>query len=132
MEQLAGEFTKSRYYSILGDEATDCSLKEQLVLIFRFADKENSIREEFVSFLEWTYGVSSQSLYRTKNAFLDSLGIDISDSRGQGCDGAETVAGKNQRLSTDVLRVNPKSLYKHYYFHHFNLAVVASCGEQFV
>ena len=114
MEQLAGEFTKSRYYSILGDEATDCSLKEQLVLIFRFADKENSIREEFV------------------NAFLDSLGIDISDSRGQGCDGAETVAGKNQRLSTDVLRVNPKSLYKHYYFHHFNLAVVASCGEQFV
>ena len=52
MEQLAGKFTKSRYYSILGDEATDCSLKEQLVLVFRFADKENNIKEEFVSFLE--------------------------------------------------------------------------------
>ena len=132
MEQIAGEFTKSRYYSILGDEATGCSLKELLVLIFRFADKENNIREEFVSFLEWTYGVSGQSLHRTINAFLDSLDIDISDSRGQGCDGAETVAGKNQRLSADALRVNPKSLCKHHYFHHFNLAVVVSCGKQFV
>ena len=49
-EQRVGKVKKSRYYSIPADEATDCSLKEQLALIFRFVDKENNIKEEFVSF----------------------------------------------------------------------------------
>ena len=40
MEQLVGEVKESRYYSILADEATDCFMKEQLALIFRFVDKK--------------------------------------------------------------------------------------------
>ena len=58
------------------------------------------------------------------------VGIDISNCRGQWLDGAGAVAGKNQGLSTDVLKVNPKALYTHCSCHHLNLAVVASCGEQ--
>ena len=65
VEQLVGEVKESRYYSILADKATDCSLKEQLALSFRFADKENNIMEEFVSFLECSYRLIGQSLYRT-------------------------------------------------------------------
>ena len=45
------EAKESRNYSILADEATDCSMKEQSALVFRFAEKKN-IREEFLSFLE--------------------------------------------------------------------------------
>ena len=103
-EQLVGEVKESRYYSILADEATDCSMKEQLALIFRFVDKKKNIREEFVSFLECSYVLSGQSLYRTIKEFLVLVGIDISDSRGQGCDQAGAVAGKNQGLSAHVLR----------------------------
>ena len=71
-----------------------------MVLIFRFVDKENSSREEFVSFLERSYGLSGQSLYRT-------IDIDISDFRGQGYDRAGAVPGKNHRLSVHILRVHP-------------------------
>ena len=117
------------YYSILADEATDCSMKEQLALIFRFVDKKNNIKEEFISFLECSYGLSGQSLYRTIKEFLVSVGIDISDCRGQGYYGAGAVAGKNQGLSAHVLRVNPKALYTHCFCHRVNLVVVASCGE---
>ena len=49
-------------------------------------------------------------------------GIDTSDFRGQGYDGAGAIACKNQGFSAHVLRVNPKD--------HLNLAVVASCGEE--
>ena len=42
---------KSRYYSILADEANDRAMKEQIALILRFVDKSNVIRQEFVSFL---------------------------------------------------------------------------------
>ena len=50
MEQLVGKVKESRDYSILADEATDCSVKEQLALIFRFVNKENNIRGEFYPF----------------------------------------------------------------------------------
>ena len=95
-------------------------MKEQLVIIFRFVDKKGNIREELVSFLECSYGLSGQSLYRTIKEFLVSVGIDNSDCRGQSYDG----------LSGHVLRVNPKALYTHCSCHRLNLAVVASCGEQ--
>ena len=59
-----------------------------------------------------------------------SVGIDISDCRGQGYDEAGAVGGKNQGLSAHVIRVNPKALYTHCSCHRLNLAVVASSGEQ--
>ena len=74
--------------------------------------------------------MSGQSFFRTIKQFLVSVGIDISDCRGQGYDGAGAVAGKNQGLSAHVLRVNPKALYTHCSCHHLNLAVVASFGQQ--
>ena len=125
-----GVVKESRHYSILADEATDCSMKEQLALIFRFVDKKSNIREEFVSFLECSYGLSGQSLYRTIKEFLVLVGIDISDCRGQGYNGTGRVADKNQGLSAHVIRVNPKALYTHCSCHRLNLAVVASSGEQ--
>ena len=39
VEQLVVQVKESRYYSILADEATDCSIKEQLALVFRFVEK---------------------------------------------------------------------------------------------
>ena len=102
VEKLVGEVKKSRYYSILAEEATDCSMKEQLVLIFRFVDKTNNIREEFVCFLEFSYGLSGQLLYRTIKEFSVSVGIDISDV------GDKAMMGKEQ------LQVRPKGYQRMY------------------
>ena len=105
-------------------------MKEQLAFIFRFVEKENNTREEFIFFLECSYGLSGQSLYRTINEFLDSVGVDISNCRGKSYDEVGTVAGKDQGLSAHVLRVNPKALYTHCSCHGLNLALAASFGEQ--
>ena len=50
VEQLVGEVKESRYYSILADEATDCSMKEQLALIFRFVDKNTTLGKNLYPF----------------------------------------------------------------------------------
>ena len=99
---MVADVKESKYYTILADETTDYSLKEQIGLIFRFVDKSSTIREEFVSILECSYGLSGQSLFKTIKEFLDSNGIDISDCRGQSYDGA----GKNQGLTAHVFRIN--------------------------
>ena len=61
VEKLVGDVKESKYYTILADEATNCSLKEQIALILRAVDKNSTMREEFVSFLECSYGLSGQS-----------------------------------------------------------------------
>ena len=45
-----GEVKKSRYYSIMADEATDCSMKEQLALDFRFVDKKITLKQNLYPF----------------------------------------------------------------------------------
>ena len=40
VKQLVEEVKERRNYSILADEATDCSMKEQSTLAFRFAGKK--------------------------------------------------------------------------------------------
>ena len=75
VEKLLAEVKESKYYTILGDEATDCSLKEQIALVLRFVDKSstNTIREQFVSYLESSYGFISLSLLKTINLDLGGL-----------------------------------------------------------
>ena len=130
VKNVTADVKESKYYTIIADEATYCPLKQQIALILKFADKSSTIREAFVSFLECSYGLSDQSLFKTIKEFLDSNGIDISDCKGQGYDSAEAVAGKNQGLAAHFLRINSKALYTHCSCHRLNLAVVTACGEQ--
>ena len=70
------------------------------------------------------------SLFKTIKEFSDSNGIDISDCRGQGYDGAGTVAEKNKGLASYIFKINSEPLYIHYSCHRLNLAVVVSSGKQ--
>ena len=64
--------------------------------------------------------------------FLDSNGIDISYCRVQGYDGAGAVASKSQDVAAHFLRTNYKVLHTHCSCRRLNLAVAASCGEQYI
>ena len=130
IEKIAVIVKESRHYSILADEATDCAMKGQMALILRSVDKNNIIREEFVSFLECRNGLTGVGLYQTINKFLGSVGLDILDCHGQGYDGAGAVAGKDKGLQAQICRVNLKTLYTHCASYRLNLAVVASCKEE--
>ena len=99
VEKLVADFKESKHYTIFVDEATDCFLKEQIALVFRFVDMSSTITEELLSFFECSYGLSAQSIFKTIKEFLDGNVIDISDCRGQGYDDLGAVAGKNQSLA---------------------------------
>ena len=129
-EKLVADFKESKHHTNFFDEATDCFLKEQIALVFRFADMSSSITEELLSFLECSDVLCAQSLLKTIKEFLDGNVIDISDCRGQGYDDLGAVAGKNQSLALHGLWINSEALYTHCSCHTFNLEVVGSCGEQ--
>ena len=49
--QILEEVKKAKYYSVLCDEVSDASNKEQVSIVLRFVDGTNSIREEFLDFI---------------------------------------------------------------------------------
>ena len=88
------EFQEPRVFSILADEVRDCSNTEQISFVMRYVDKSCQIREEFIQFLECESGTSGQELYLKIVNVIRNLGLEISNLRGQGYDGAGTMAGK--------------------------------------
>ena len=115
-EMIIEDIKKSKFYTIIADEASDSSGK----------DSEMNIREEFIAFLHCNWGLSGAQLAQLILEALDNLTLPIEDCRGQGYDGAGAVAGHLNGLSAHILRLNSKALYKHCYSHRLNLSVCDS------
>lgn len=129
-QKIIKKITDSKFYTVLCDEASDCSNKEQMSLVIRYVDSENNIQEKFLSFIECTLGLSGQNLCDTLLNELNRLGLDVANCRGQGYDGAGSVAGRKNGLSALFKKINPKALYTHCASHKLSLCVVKSCSIQ--
>ena len=129
---LVKEIKESRFFSVLADEASDCSNQDQLSLVIRFVDGSGEIREEFLGFLHCDLGLSGKALAETVLNGIANLTLDIQNCRGQGYDGAFSVSGYINGLSAQILRINEKGIYTHCHSHRLNLVVAASCNIQIV
>ncbi|XP_065658916.1 52 kDa repressor of the inhibitor of the protein kinase-like [Hydra vulgaris] len=126
------EKLKTLSISIIADEASDSNNKEQLSLVIRFVDSKFNIREEFISFLHCTNGVTGQGLISVLLKSISDFLLDIMNCRGQSYDGAGTMSGHTKGLSSRVLNLNEKAIYVHCYSHRLNFAICASCNVQYV
>ena len=79
-ETILTEVRKGNFFSVIADEAADCSNKEQMSLILRYVDSENNIREDFLRFLHCHEGLSGADLAKTiLTSLSDDLGLDIAN-----------------------------------------------------
>ena len=79
------------YYTLIADEVTDCSNKEQLSLMLRYVNPEdNLIREDFVTFIECDSDITGGALAEKILTFLTGNGLDLFKLRGQAYDGLGT------------------------------------------
>ena len=127
---IIGEIKKAKYYSLLCDEVTDVSMKEQLSIVIWFVDSNCDIKEEFLDFVytdRTTGAVLASKLMET----LIKYGIDLQDCRGQGYDGASNMSctgGVQGRL----LAENSKAVYMHCNSHILNLCIVKACSLPYI
>ena len=64
-KKIIDEARKAKFFSILADRASDCSNKEQRVIVIEFVDDQSNIREDFLGFFrckEGTKGFQIASL----------------------------------------------------------------------
>lgn len=88
----------AKFFSILVDETTDSSRKEQMTICIRYVDskiEDNTflIREDFLSFVE-VKSMTGVALKESLENQLTKMNLDLSDCRGQGYDGGSNMAGK--------------------------------------
>ena len=75
---VVDEIKKTRFYSVLGDEANDISNKEQMALVLRYVNENDEICESFVGFLHCKEGTSGEALAILVEDAVKDLGKKIS------------------------------------------------------
>ena len=117
----------ARWFTIVSDEVTDVSNREQLTLVLRYVDMESlTIREDLVGFVECNEGITGQALAANITKSLEQFGLDLNNIRGQAYDGAGNMSGSTNGAAAIIRRQHPQALYLHCASHCLNLAVVKS------
>jgi hypothetical protein len=112
-------------YSVLADEATDCSNKEQMPIVLRYVDSKKEINECFVRFVECEDGMTGEALPKNIEDTFSEIGLPLGQCCGQGYDGASAMSSKSKGMSGRILQKNPKALYVH-------CSIDKTCGIQMV
>lgn len=60
--KIVHEVNASPFFSVLADEACDCSSQEQMPIVVRFVDSKSAIQEEFLGFAVCNEGPSGRAL----------------------------------------------------------------------
>ena len=128
-DKILRKVRTSLCYTVIADEVTDCSNKEQLSLVLRYVDPETSfIREDLVTFLECDSGTTGEALADLILGFVKNH-LNPLKMRGQAYDGASNMSGKRNGTAARISSSYPLALYTHCVSHSLNLAVVASFEE---
>lgn len=87
---------------------------------------DSLIKEHFFTFIEYDCGVSGKALSEKILTFLQDLGLNPTNLRGQAYDGAGNMSGRINGTAALIYSKHPLALYLHYASHSLNLAVMKS------
>ena len=81
------------------DEARDCSVKEQMVVVIRYVNKRGEIIERFLGLVH-VRETSAKCLKEAIESLFAKYGLSLSRLRGQGYDGAANMRGEFNGLKS--------------------------------
>jgi hypothetical protein len=122
------EVKEARFFSLLADETTDFSKKEQLTICLRYV-KQNRVCERFFQF-DVATDLTGFGLANHLINLLENAGIDIANMVGQGYDGAAAMSGEKNGVQTHVLQRCPSAAYVHCAAHALNLCLAKASDVQ--
>ncbi len=112
----------SPFITLMVDETTDKSNKEQLTIVMRWVSDKFEASEEFLGF-HYMLSIDALSIVNAiKDIFL-RFQIPFSKLRGQCYDGCSTMAGAKSGVATRIQEIQPRAVFTHCYGHALNLSV---------
>ena len=120
------EVKKAEFYSVLADEVSSHNT-EHLPIFVRFVDGNFEIREDFIGYAKLER-VRAKDIANAIKGMLLGAGLSLNELRGQGYDGASTMAGERSGVQKKIREIQSKALYTHCAGHSLNLAIINSCS----
>ena len=115
---LLVDINRAQWFSLIADEATDVSNKEQLTVCIRWVDEDFNIHEDPVELIH-VPKTDSATLTSALKDCLIRLCLSISQCRGQAYDGASNMSG---HLNGVAVQIDvPAALFLHCFAHCTNL-----------
>ncbi|XP_050302779.1 zinc finger MYM-type protein 1-like [Anthonomus grandis grandis] len=128
-EKVKKKINKAEAFAILADETTDISAVEQVSICVRYVSDNNNINEDFLQFIP-ADSLTGENLSNTILNSLESFGVDLNYSVGQGYDGASNMSGKFNGVQKCIRQRCLKAIYIHCAAHLLNLAISKACEVQ--
>lgn len=122
LRNVTSRILKNDYFTIMCDECSDISNKEQLVVCFRSVDESLNVHENFVG-LYVIPNISSQVILSVISDTLTRLNLSFSRCRGQCYDGASNMSGCKAGVAKLITDIESRAIFTHCYGHALNLAV---------
>ena len=130
-DEIAARVNAARSFTILADETTDSSCKEQLSVCIRYVHHDTydcpQLREDFVGFVDVSSDLTADGLSSAILQLVQSVGIDLGFCHGQGYDGASAMSGRLNGVQAIIRKSYPLALYTHCASHCLNLALGKAC-----
>ena len=126
-QSIISSVKAAKWFSVIADEVTDVSNKEQLSIVLRYVDSTTLlVREDLVGFVECDTSISWCALAAMITSTLEELGLDLEHLCRQAYDGAGNMAGSVRATAALICGQHPLAMYLHCSCHCLNLAVVKS------
>ncbi len=132
-KSIVDECNSSLFWSLMADEATDSSTKEQVSVCIRYI-RRNSLHklevcEEFLGFCSVPM-VNAEAITSAIVGLANGAGLNLAKLVGKGFDGAATMSGHVSGVSVRLQQLYPNAKYfTHCRNHALNLAVIAGCNN---
>lgn len=121
LREVTASLHTTAFYTIMADETTDKSNREQVVLCLRWVSDNFDVHEEFIG-MYMVEVCDAPSLVSVIRDVLQRLNLTMKKVRGQCYDGASTMSGSKSGVATTLLREESRAVYTHCYGHALNLA----------
>lgn len=127
-EKIVSNIKKAKYFTLIADETTDISTKQQLSICIRYYDNVSfKIKEDFVKIVD-IVDLTGNGITNTILQELEKLNIDIFYCRGQAYDGGSNMSGKFKGVQARIAGIQPLAIYSHCANHKLNLAISKACS----
>ena len=110
------------FFSIICDEYTDISNKEQLTICIRWVDKELEAHEDFLGFYN-VPDIGAETIVSAIKDVLLKLQLSLVNCRGQCYDGASNMMGHKTGVAKRIQDLQPKAYPTHCHGHSLSLSV---------
>ena len=124
IRSVAQSFQQTAFATVMVDETADVTNVEQVVICLRRVDDTFQVHEEFI-ILHEVGSTSAKDIFRVVLDVLQRLNLPTGKLRGQGYDGAASMAGIRSGVAKHLQDIEPRAVFTHCYGHSLNLA----CGD---